>query len=89
MSSGNVDIAITYCPAAEKRVLNLGDAVERVYGYNVRLVVTPYAELILTKSFRIISSSQDPHPILQDWKTKMTFIPCSIKLSLVAPPTSL
>jgi hypothetical protein len=37
LSSGTVDVAVTYNPAAEKRLLDLGDAVERVYGYNVRL----------------------------------------------------
>jgi hypothetical protein len=37
LSSGVVDIAVTYCPAAEKRLLDLGDAVERVHGFNVSL----------------------------------------------------
>ena len=37
LSSGIVDVAVTYSPAAEKRLLDLGDAVERVYGFNVRL----------------------------------------------------
>ena len=35
MSSGAVDVAVTYHPAAEKRLLELGDAVDRVYAFGV------------------------------------------------------
>lgn len=39
LSSGTVDVALTYNTAAENQVLDLGDAVERVYGYRVSLVI--------------------------------------------------
>ena len=36
LSRGEVDIALTYIPAAEDQVVRLGNAIERVYAFRVR-----------------------------------------------------
>ena len=67
LSSGTVDVALTYNPAAEKRLLGSGDAVQRVLVYNVRQLRRFVLNLNYpNQPFRIISSSQDPNPTLQD-----------------------
>ena len=35
VSSGIVDVAVTYNPAAEKILVDTGDVVQRVYGFRV------------------------------------------------------
>ncbi|KAF8806776.1 hypothetical protein BYT27DRAFT_7100588 [Phlegmacium glaucopus] len=39
LSSGTVDVALTYNSAAEKQTLDTGDAVERVYGYRDHFIL--------------------------------------------------
>lgn len=45
LSTGTVDVALTYNTAAEKQLLDAGDAVESVYAYRVSLRNLIMAEL--------------------------------------------